>query len=168
MRGKAMAQRGTKSSRSMRRGNLRRSLERLERLLAANFATGDTLVTLAYDGAQRPRSRELAGCHFYSWIRAVRTVYSDCGKGLRYAYGVVWATDERGPMYRVILNTSQANGAALAALWPHGPASAERLRLEGGCHELAALLMRQALEAGETPVPCRRVWGASRNIIKPE
>ena len=162
-----MKNRSIKSDSARQRLNLYQSLGKLARVLEANFTTGDTLVTLAYDGAHRPRSRELAACYLRDWLETVRGLRSEQGQGLRYVYGTDCGQEDGGPIHRVVLVATDCDVAAMVALWPYGRASAERLELGDGCRELASLLMREAVEAGHAPVPCGRMWVPSVGLERP-
>lgn len=159
-----MGRRGENTRPVQRRFNLRKSKEKLEWLLAANFQDGAQLVTLTYAPETRAPSVKLAELQLRDWLIKAKKVL---GHKLSYVRATEWAADGGGyHVHRVVLGLPAAPVDALAPLWGYGHTTVQEVHGDE-LTALAGLIMAQAIQAERVPVPARRVWSPSEGLIRP-
>lgn len=159
-----MGRRGENTGPVQRRFNLRKSREKLEGLLAANFRDGAQLVTLTYGLETRAPSVKLADLQLLDWLRKVQRMR---GYKIPYIRATEWAGDGHGyHVHRVVLGLPAASVGALAPLWGYGRVTVQEVQ-ENELEALAGLIMAQAIKAERVPIPARRVWSPSEGLIRP-
>lgn len=159
-----MGRRGENTGPVQRRFNLRKSREKLEGLLAANFRDGAQLVTLTYGPETRAPSVKLADLQLLDWLRKVQRMR---GYKIPYIRATEWAGDGHGyHVHRVVLGLPAASVGALAPLWSYGRVTVQKVQ-ENELEALAGLIMAQAIKAERVLIPARRVWSPSEGLIRP-
>lgn len=143
--------------------NARNSRATLVALLNANFQDGAQLLTLTYRAGTRAPSYQLAVLQVADWIRAARRA---SGQPLRYIRTTTQKTARHYPVHRIVLAQPEPAVSALAALWRYGPVTSEPIQ-KGAPEALAAYLITPALHDGQRIMPNRRIWAASRGLIRP-
>ena len=160
-----MGRRGENTGPVQRRFNLRKSREKLEGLLAANFQDGAQLVTLTYGPETRTPSVKLAELQIMDWLRKAR---QSLGDKLCYIRATEWAGDGHGyHIHRVVLGLPAASVGALVPLWGYGPVTVQKVQ-DNELEALAGLIMAQAIKAERVPILARRVWSPSNGLIRPD
>lgn len=74
------------TSAARQRMNLKRAAQKLELSLAANFGQRDLVLSLGYDDAHLPETREAAVACLRKLLRQLRTVRKRNGQELKYIY----------------------------------------------------------------------------------
>lgn len=159
-----MGRRGENTRPVQRRYNLKKSQEKLEELLAANFQGGAQLMTMTYAPETSAPSVKLAELQILNWIRKAQRVQ---GHKIPYIRATEWAADGCGyHVHRVVLGLPAAPVDALAPLWGYGHTNVQEVHGDE-LTALAGLIMAQAIQAERVPVPARRVWSPSEGLIRP-
>ena len=159
-----MGRRGENTRPVQRRFNLRKSREKLEGLLTANFQDGAQLVTLTYGPETRAPSVKLAELQLLNWLRNVQRMR---GHKITYIRATEWAADGHGyHVHRVVLRRSEGPVSALVPLWVYGPVTIQEVQ-KNDLESMAGLIMAQAMKAERVPIPARRVWSPSEGLIRP-
>lgn len=159
-----MGRRGENTRPVQRRCNLRKSREKLEGLLAANFQGGAQLLTLTYAPETRAPSVKLAELQILNWIRKAQRVQ---GHKIPYIRATEWAGTGHGRhVHRVVLGLPAASAGALAPLWVYGPVTVQTVQGKE-LEALAGLIMAQAIQAERVLIPAHRVWSPSEGLIRP-
>lgn len=154
------------SSEAQQRMNAKYSYQKLELILAANFAPGDLIVTLTYDEEHRPASRDAAVGRLKKFRAALSALRKRSGQELR----MVWATENvfgHGRWHHhCILNATGEDFEALRRLWPWGSdLELQRLQIDKE-HSYEALARYLCKEARERPG--LRSWSYTRSCRQPE
>lgn len=160
-----MGNRNEDHKRMCRIYNLRRSREKLKRLLLANFRDGAQLVTLTYGPGTRAPAVALATRQLQDWVRAVRR---ELGHQFLYVRATEW--DGRGNghhVHRVVMGLSAADVAASVPLWGYGPVVTVQQVQGEALEAVADLMMAQAIEAGQGPAKQKCVWTPSCGLHRP-
>lgn len=162
------------SSAARQRINFRQAWQKLELLLAANFAPHDWFVTLTYDDEHLPADRKAAGREMAKLWRALRAQRAAAGKELKYVYNIEAMADEPGASGRLhhhaVINAAGDAEEVLQALWGRGLVHIEPL-LDGptDSYEARARYLVKERQPGEVGRKTGlRAWIPSRNLQKPE
>ncbi len=162
------------SSAARQRLNFRHAWQKLELLLAANFARRDWFVTLTYDDAHLPADRKAACREIAKLWRALRAQRAAAGTELRYIYNIEEMPDEPGTDGRLhhhaVINCAGDPEETLQALWGRGQVHIEPL-LDGphDSYEARARYLVKERQPGEVGRRTGlRAWIPSRNLQKPE
>ena len=83
---RARAQKQKASTAAREKLNARTSFQKLERMLAANFDTGDLFVTVTYDDKHLPDGRDRAVRKVRSFLSKLRAARKERGQPLHYIY----------------------------------------------------------------------------------
>lgn len=159
------------SAADQKRRNGRHARFRLQCLLQTNFPEG-TFLTLTH-GEAAPIDEETAKKRYSRYIEALRKHRNRQGKELKY----IVIHECQGGRWHHHLITNETSLDAVAALWPHGRATASRLDPSQQYADLAAYLVRDEKPPKGQPgaenvkEPRRkhsRRWSGSRNLEQPE
>lgn len=159
--------------------NLKNSWRQCELMIAANFGTGDYVLTLTYDDEHLPASKAEADKLYQKFVRKLRGVRRRRGQELRYIYATegfhgqmpngCFMDDSEWEDHRlhhhIVLNGCQDNDLEeIRSLWPYGVyVRLERLDIHY-YEELAKYLTKEAREFGRAKVG-ERAWKGSRNLV---
>ena len=154
------------SSEAQKRMNRKYSYQKLELILAANFAPGDLVVTFTYDDEHLPGSRTQAAARLKEFRRRLSQRRRARGEELR----MVWNTEnvfEHGRWHHhAVLNGCGEDFALLRELWPWGSnVEIQTLRIDRD-HSYEALARYLCKEARERPG--LRSWSYTRSCRQPE
>lgn len=155
------------SSAAQERINLRRSWQKLEMTLAANFGARDLHVVLTYDDAHNPQNRDEAVKRLRKLITQLRAHRRARGQETRYIYVTEQLSAEGGRLHHhVILNGTGADIDVLRSLWPCGQVDLERLDVWDGFEAMAKYLTKEPRELGKAELGARS-WTPSVGLVKP-
>ena len=156
------------SSAAQERMNLKRSWQKLEVELAANFTRRDLHLVFTYDDDHLPPNREEARKRLKKMIRLLRDHRKARGQETRYIYVTEQLSAEGGRLHHhMILNGTGADLEVLRSLWPYGEVELETLDLWEGYEALAKYLTKEPREVGR-PEPGKKSWTSSLNLVKPK
>lgn len=148
--------------------NSRRSWQRLELELAANFDRHDLHVVLTYDDEHLPADRPEAVRRVRKLFPQLRAVRKSRGQELRYIYVTEQLSSEGGRLHHhLVLNGTGADLDVLRSLWPYGEVELEHLDTWQGYEALAKYLTKEPREVGRAE-PGKKSWTGSMNLKKPK
>lgn len=154
------------SSEALQHLNMKHSFQKLELMLAANFGPGDLVVTLTYDEAHLPRSREAATAKLKKFRTELAALRKRSGRELR----MVWATENvygQGRWHHhCVINAAGEDFDAIRRLWTCGENIEIRTLQIDRDHSYEALARYLCKEARERPG--LRSWSYTRSCRKPE
>ena len=154
------------SSAAQERMNLKRSWQKLEVELAANFTRRDLHLVFTYDDDHLPPSRVEAVKLLKKLIRLLRDHRKARGQETRYIYVTEQLSAEGGRLHHhMILNSTGADLEVIQSLWPYGAVELEPLDLWQGYEALAKYLTKEPRECGK-PESGARTWAASIGLKK--
>ena len=155
------------SSAAQERMNLKRSWQKLEVELAANFTRRDLHLVFTYDDDHLPPNREEARKRLKKMIRLLRDHRKARGQETRYIYVTEQLSAEGGRLHHhMILNGTGDDLEVLRSLWPYGEVELETLDLWEGYEALAKYLTKEPRECGK-PESGARTWAPSIGLKKP-
>lgn len=148
--------------------NAKRSWQKLELLLAANFGRRDLHVVLTYDDEHLPPNRETARNLMRKFLKLLRVHRKSRGQELKYIYVTEQLSAEGGRLHHhLVLNGTGADLEVLRSLWPYGEVELEQLDTWQGYEALAKYLTKEPREVGR-PEPGKKSWTSSLNLVKPK
>ena len=149
--------------------NARTSFQKLERLLAANFDTGDLWVTLTYSDEKLPYSRSRAMQRVQRFVSNLRKERAKRGEDLRYIY--VTEGDFPGGRlhHHMVTNSTGADLEEIRRLWNQGNVEIERLTFDANStyESLSVYLTKEPREHGHPKIG-ERMWTPSLGLARPE
>lgn len=149
--------------------NARTSFQKLERLLAANFDTGDLWVTLTYTDEKLPYSRDRGMQRVQRFVSNLRKERGNRGEDLRYIY--VTEGDYPGGRihHHMVANSTGADLEEIRRLWNQGDVEIERLTFDAAntYESLSVYLTKEPREHGHPKVG-ERMWVPSLGLLRPE
>ena len=149
------------------RVNARKSWQKLEQILAANFGRRDLVLTLTYEDGHLPATRADAVKRVKKLIVQIRAHRRARGQPTRYVYVTEQLSAEGGRLHHhMVLNGTGDDLDVLRSLWVWGQIEVERLDLWQGYEALAKYLTKEPREVGR-PEPGARSWSASLGLNKP-
>lgn len=155
------------SSAAQERMNLKRSWQKLEVLLAANFTRHDLHLVFTYDDEHLPPDRAEAVKRLKKMIVQLRAYRRARDQETRYIYVTEQLSAEGGRLHHhMILNGTGEDLEAVRSLWPYGEVELEPLDLWEGYEALAKYLTKEPRECGK-PETGARTWAASIGLKKP-
>lgn len=164
---KARAEKQKFSSAARQRLNDKASWQKLKMILAATFGRRDLVVTLGYDDAHHPSTREEARKKVKAFLTALRAARKEQGRDLLYVYNIEQFHGNRRFHHMIVINGTGKDYALIRSLWKNGT-DIEIDRIETwGYEELAKYMTKEAREFGRAHVG-DRTWVCSRNCKKPE
>lgn len=149
--------------------NTRTSLQKLERILAANFDSGDLWVTLTYRDDKLPPDKDRAVQRYRRFACELRKLRKKRGEDLLYVY----VTEGKHPGGRLhhhaVINSTGADLEEIKAVWGQGDVEIERLTFDAmNTYEaLAAYMAKEPREYGQ-PKLGEHMWARSLNLKPPE
>lgn len=154
------------SSDAQKRMNAKYSYQKLELILAANFAPGDWIVTLTYSPERLPTTRSQAVARLKEFRRRLSLRRKRSGSELR----MVWNTEnvfENGRWHHhVVLNNVGEELSLIRELWSWGSGiEIQTLRIDKE-HSFEAMARYLCKEARERPG--LRSWSYTRSCRQPE
>ena len=164
---KARAQKRKASTAARERLNARKSYQKLELALAANFDDGDLFVTLTFDDKHLPESRRQAiskARSFWAKLRAAR------GEPPKYIYVVEGLYPGGRPHIHAVLNSTGEDLELIRQLWTYGDnVEVRRLKFDRSYtyEDLASYLTKEPREWGHPHVG-ERTWIASLGLARPQ
>ena len=117
---KARAEKSKCSSQARRKINDRCAWQKLKTLLAANFTGADLVLTLTYDDAHLPPTRDQARRRLRQFFAALRERRRETGQPLRYVYCTENRHGDGRMHHHVVLNGTGEDFALLRRLWAYG------------------------------------------------
>lgn len=155
------------SSAAQERMNLKRSWQKLEVLLAANFTRHDLHLVFTYDDEHLPPDRAEAVKRLKKMIVQLRAYRRARDQETRYIYVTEQLSAEGGRLHHhMILNGTGEDLEAVRSLWTYGEVELEPLDLWEGYEALAKYLTKEPRECGK-PETGARTWAASIGLKKP-
>lgn len=167
---KVRAEKQHASNEAREKLNARTSLEKLERVLAANFDSGDLYVTLTYDDKHLPPDRSAAVRRIRSFIPKLREARKARGEGLAYVYVTEGAYPGGRLHHHMVLNATGDDIEELRAVWKYGAnVEVRRLRFdeEYTYGDLASYLTKEPREWGHPKVG-ERTWTPAIGLRRPQ
>lgn len=149
--------------------NARTSYQKLERLLAANFDTGDLWVTLTYSDEKLPHSRARAMQRFRRFTCNLRKAREQRGETLKYIY--VTEGDFPGGRlhHHMVANSTGADLDEIKRIWTQGDVEIRRLTFDAvnTYEQLSVYMTKEPREHGHPKVG-EHMWVPSRGLARPE
>lgn len=156
------------SSAAQERINMRRSWQKLEMTLAANFGPRDLHIVFTYDDAHVQSDRDEAVKRLRKLITQLRAHRKARGQETKYIYVTEQLSAEGGRLHHhMILNGTGADIDVLRSLWPCGQVDLERLDVWDGFEAMAKYLTKEPRELGKAELGAR-TWTPSVGLAKPK
>lgn len=159
------------SSQAQQRLNLRRSVDKLEALLAANFDAGFWWVTLTYDDEHLPEDRAGARKLLAKYIRKLRIQWRRKGTELRYVYCTQEILDDGSSRlhHHMVLNKCDRDDFdQIRSLWTYGSnIDIQWLHSDDDITDKAIYMTHEPRDHGKPRVG-EQTWTPSRGLIRPE
>lgn len=153
------------SSEAQQRMNLKYSYQKLEFLLATNFAPGDLVCTFTYDDDALPQTRKEAEGR----LKYFRAKLSAARKKVRREFKMVWNTEHRHGdgrwHHHCVINATGADIDILRRLWQYGHVELSVLKIDNE-HSYEGLARYMAKEDREKVG--QRGWSYTRSCKQPE
>ena len=149
--------------------NARTSFEKLERVLAANFDTGDLYVTFTYDDDHLPDDRSTAVRRMRAFVPQLRASRKERGEVLSYVYVTEGAYPGGRLHHHMVLNSTGNDIEELRRTWKYGNnVEIRRLEFNEGYTygDLASYLTKEPREWGNPRVG-ERTWTPSIGLKRP-
>ena len=148
---------------SVKRNNMRVAVWRLWMLLANNFDSSGSHVTLTYAG-EEPK-KEQAAADRKKMIAKLRKEFRKQGKELKYV--VVTEFENKRIHHHIVINSQDIG--LITKLWGKGGVHFTALREEGDFHDLAEYLIKETEKTFREPGSYHRQrYSRSRNLIMPQ
>lgn len=155
------------SSAARQRMNLKRSAQKLELALAANFGSGDLVLSLDYHDGALPETRPEAVKLLKKFLRQLRDYRRRRGGDLKYIYVTEGLHGDKRVHHHLVINGTGADLEILRSLWPHGSVDLAPLSLRDGYFALAEYLTKEPRNGNRT-LNGERCWVPSLNLDKPQ
>jgi len=154
------------SSEAQQRMNAKYSYQKLELMLAANFRPGDLIVTLTYDEAHLPRTREAAAARLKKFRADLSALRKRSGHELLMIFNTENVFGLGRWHHHCVVNSCGEDFEAIRRLWVSGAnVEIHKLRIDKD-HTYESLARYMCKEARERPG--LRSWSYTRNCRKPE
>jgi len=154
------------SSAARQRMNLKRSAQKLELALAANFGPGDLVLSLDYHDDALPETRPDAVKLLKKFLRQLREYRRRRGGDLKYIYVTEGLHGDKRVHHHLVINGTRDDLEILRSLWPHGSVDLAPLSLRDGYFALAEYLTKEPRN-GDRTLNGERCWVPSLNLAKP-
>lgn len=155
------------TSAARQRMNLKRSAQKLELLLAANFGPQDLVLSLDYRDDALPATREDAGKLLKKFLRQLRQHRRRRGGELKYIYVTEGLHGDKRVHHHLVINGTGDDLELLRSLWVYGNVDLARLSIRDGYFALAEYLTKEPRN-GDRDLNGERCWVPSLNLAKPE
>ena len=154
------------SSEAQQRLNARYSWEKLELMIAANFAPGDLVATLTFDDDHLPPDRKAVAARLKKFRSELGLIRKDKGRELRMIWTIENKSDAGRWHVHAVLNTTGNDFADILRCWPYGSEiRIEKLEL-GRRRNYETLARYMCKEARDRPG--LRCWSYTRSCRHPE
>ena len=162
------ASRGRMSKEAQELINMRRSWQKLELVLAANFGARDLHVVLTYDNQHLPCDRDSANRLLRKLLSQLRKYRKARDMDTKYIYVTEQLSAEGGRLHHhMVLNGTGNDVDIIRSLWPYGLVEIEQLDVWTGYEALAKYLTKEPREVGKTENGAR-TWTPSIGLAKPK
>lgn len=155
------------SSAARQRMNLRRSAQKLELLLAANFSTSDLVITLTYADEHLPETHEAANKLLKKYLRQLRAYRRAHGGELKYIYVTEGLHGDKRIHHHLIISGTERDLETLQSLWRYGEINLERIDARFNGHAALAQYLTKEPRNGDRSLNGKRCWTPSLNLEKP-
>lgn len=159
------------SKEDKQRANLKTSYEKLLMLMCANFQPGDWWITLTYDDAHLPESREASHKPFRRFIRRFRKYRRINKEPLLYVYCTQLTTSDGGERlhhHMVMRWEDDSDREQIESLWEGGEiVYVRKLKDFEEILKKAHYMCREPRELG-VYVSGEQMWTGSRGLIRPK
>ena len=159
------------SKEDKQRANFKTSYEKLLMLMCANFSPGDWWVTLTYDDAHLPKSREESHKPFRKFMRQMRKYRKRNDEQLRYVYCTQLTTSSgelRLHHHMVMRWEDDSDKERIESLWEGGEiVYCRKLKDFDDILAKAHYMCREPRELG-VHVPGEQIWTGSRGLTRPK
>lgn len=155
------------SSAARQRMNLKRSAQKLELLLAANFSTSDLFVTVTYNDEHLPETREEAKTLLKKHLRHLRESRRVRDQELLYVYNTEGLHGDKRVHHHFVTNGTGNDLETIKSLWPYGDVQVDRIDIRFGGFAALALYMTKEPRDGDRSLNGKRCWTPSLNLTKP-
>lgn len=145
--------------------NMKKSHEKLEMSLAANFDFDDTHIVLTYNDKYLPSCRDDGVALVKKFIVQLRKALKLQAKELKYIYVTEGVHGDKRLHHHMVLNVGISDLELLLSLWTYGDVHMERID-DRGYEGLARYLTKEPREHGGSNG--LRSWTPSKNLKKPE
>lgn len=166
---RARAEKQHASNEAREKLNARTSFEKLERVLAANFDTGDLYVTFTYDDKHLPPNRGAAVRRMRAFVPKLRASRKARGQPLSYVYVTEGAFPGGRLHHHMVINSTGRDIQELQQLWPYGQnVEVRRLKFDEDYTygDLASYLTKEPREWGNPRIG-ERTWTPSIGLNRP-
>lgn len=154
------------SSEAQQRMNAKYSYQKLELMLAANFRPGDLILTLTYDDAHLPRSREAAAARLKKFRTDLSALRRRSGHELLMIFNIENVFGQGRWHHHCVINAVGEDFETIRKLWVSGEnVEIRKLQIDKD-HSFESLARYMCKEARERPG--LRSWSCTRNCRKPE
>ena len=148
---------------SVKRNNMRLAIWRLWMLLAKNFDSTGSHVTLTYSGAEP--TKEQAAADRKKMIAKLRKEFRKKGKELKYV--VVTEYKNKRIHHHIVINSQDVG--LITKLWGKGIVRITALKKEGDYYKLAEYLIKETEKTFRDPdSQHKQRYSRSRNLIMPQ
>lgn len=155
------------SSAARQRMNLKRSAQKLELMLAANFGPKDLVLSLDYRDDALPETRPEAVKLLKKFLRQLREYRRKRGGELKYIYVTEGLHGDKRVHHHLVINGTRDDLEVLRSLWPYGSVDLAPLSLRDGYFALAEYLTKEPRN-GDRTLNGERCWVPSLNLDKPQ
>lgn len=155
---------------AMQRANDRRSRERLEEMLYANFTAADYFCTLTYDDAHLLTRWKYIQADVQNMIHRLRYRRGRRGDSLRYIYVIEGFHGDKRTHIHIVLNAPESGGSVfeeLRAAWRGGGVDAKPLSDYETLGAVSQYLTKESITEEGRVMKGVNAWHPSRNCIKP-
>ena len=152
------------SSLAQQRMNLKYAWQKLELLIACNFARRDLWVTLTYDDGHLPANRQEAVKRVRAFFRRLRTIRGRRGRPLKYLYCTESKHGDGRWHHHVLINATGDDFRDLVTAWGCGQVDIQRIRIDKdkNYETLAKYMCKEQRDnVGQ------RLWSGSKNLTRP-
>lgn len=153
------------STAARQRMNLKRSAQKLEMLMAANFAPGDLFVTLTYDDDHLPADRQAAILRLRKFLRQLKTARRSRKQETRYIYVTEGLHGDGRVHHHLILNAVGYDLDEIQSLWPCGLVDLDGLGAVSDYAALAEYLTKEPRDGKRDSNA--RCWTPSLGLVRP-
>lgn len=153
------------SSEAQQKMNLKYSYQKLEFLLAANFAPGDLVCTLTYKDSKLPKTRKEAEARLKYFRSKLSSARKKRGQDLRMAWNTEHRHGEGRWHHHCVINSTGTDLAELQKLWPHGHVELTPLKLD---HDHSYEGLARYIAKEERDKVGQRSWSYTRSCKQPE
>lgn len=161
----------TLSKEDKKKANIKTSADKLLVLVCANFSPGDWWVTLSYDDAHVPQTRQESQKPLRKFMRKFRKYRKDNQDSFKYVYCTQVTTENGGRRihhHMIMQWEDNSDREKIKELWEGGSIThSERLKDIPHIYEVVKYMCREPRELG-VYVPGEQMWTPSRGLIRPK